>query len=705
MDFHNSNLDKILVSEEGFLHKHVTEVLPVELAAITLEKLDIVLKTGETQVYEYSLTIGDEIEYFESRIVYSTENSVLAIVRDITERKRTEESLLASESRYRSVISVSNTGVWEYSNKKKYLWCTKEYFEMLGRNVSDYIMDGTANINEVWVELLHPDDRDKAFSIFMEYLKNGSVGMYENYYRMKHANGSWLWIWSRGQTLKNTDGNLSNLTVGTHINITELKEMEFNLFNEKEKFKTTLISIGDGVISTDIKGNVLIMNKVSEQLTGWTQEEAVGKPIEEVFYIMNEFTREPCENPVKRVLETGETVEMANHTMLISKDGTERPIEDSAAPIKDESGNIRGVVLVFRDFTEKKRSQDEIKYLSFHDHLTRLYNRRFFEVEMERIDTERNLPISIIMGDVNGLKLINDTFGHSVGDELLVKATKILKDSFRADDIVARVGGDEIAVLLPKTDASEAKELIKRLQTNLKKEQVRDIEISISFGCETKIDSTESLALVLKKAEDYMYNNKLFESPSVRGRVIDNIITTINAKSPREKAHSERVSQLCIAIGDALKMGEYDINRLKALGLFHDIGKIAIADDILNKPDKLTESEYKEICRHAEIGYRVLSAVNDMSEMAEHVLYHHERWDGKGYPKGLKGGSIPLPSRICALADAYDAMTSDRSYRPAMSNEDAVAELKKNAGTQFDPELVEVFVEQVLPEYRNGNTD
>ncbi len=482
----------------------------------------------------------------------------------------------------------------------------------------------------------------------------------------------------------------------------ELNTTNEALRKEKEQFKTTLLSVGDGIISTDAHGKVLILNPIAEQLTGWTQEEAVGRSIEEVFHIFNEFTRERCENPVQKVLENDDIIELANHTMLISKDGIERPIEDSAAPIKDEKGNITGVVLVFRDFTEKKKNQDEIKYLSFHDHLTGLYNRRFFEAEMERLDTQKNLPFTIIMGDVNGLKLINDSFGHSVGDELLNKTAKALKENFRADDIIARVGGDEYAILITKTDGSDAQKLINRTVESLKKEKVRDLDVSISFGWATKTDVLQTIDSLTKKAEDYMYNNKLFEGPSARGRVIDSIVAAINAKSPREQAHSKRVSELCIAIGEELKLEEGEIKRLKVFGLLHDIGKIAIADDILNKPDGLTDKEYNEIKRHPEIGFRILSTANDMSELANYVLLHHERWDGKGYPRGLVGDSIPLPSRICAIADAYDAMTSDRSYRPATTNEFAVEELQKNSGTQFDPELVDIFLEKVLPEFSNG---
>lgn len=352
--------------------------------------------------------------------------------------------------------------------------------------------------------------------------------------------------------------------------------------------------------------------------------------------------------------------------------------------------------LIVDDITERKKYLDEITYLSFHDHLTGLYNRGFMETELTRLDTKRNLPLSIIMGDVNGLKLINDTFGHKTGDELLKKVAMILKTTCRNDDIIARLGGDEFALILPKTGEAEAQKLIERILAAAKEQKVKNIDISISFGLATKTDITQNKDMITKKAEDKMYNNKLFDGSNYRGKVIDNVIQVVNKKSPREEAHSKRVSDLCVAMGKELGMTEAEINTLEKFGLLHDIGKIAIADEILNKPEQLTEREYFEIKRHSEVGFRILSTVNDMLEIANYVLYHHERWDGKGYPKGLKGDTIPLVSRICTIADAYDAMTSDRSYRPAMTHEYAIEELKKNKGTQFDPELVDIFISKVL---------
>ena len=457
----------------------------------------------------------------------------------------------------------------------------------------------------------------------------------------------------------------------------ERKELEIELSLEKKLLKTTLTSVGDGVISTDYKGNIVFLNKVGEMLTGWTQEDAKGKPIEDVFNIVNEYTREKNENIVKKVLKSRKIEELANHTILIGKNGSESPIEDSAAPIIQENGEIIGVVLVFRDFSEKKLKQEEIEYLSYHDQLTGLYNRRFYEEELTRIDVERNLPLTIVMGDVNGLKLVNDSFGHAMGDELLQKAAEVINNGCRADDIIARLGGDEFVIILPKTDAAEAENIIKRIRALASIEKVGSLNISISFGYGTKTSKDEGIQVIFKETEDQMYTNKLFESSSIRSKTIDLIMSTLYEKNEREMFHSERVSEICDAIASNMNLDKDAITQIKVAGLMHDIGKIGIDEKILNNPNKLNYDEWKEIKRHPEIGYRILSSVNEFSETANYVLEHQERWDGKGYPRGLKGMEISIPARIIALADAFDAMTSERNYKKALNEEEAILEIRR----------------------------
>lgn len=478
--------------------------------------------------------------------------------------------------------------------------------------------------------------------------------------------------------------------------LSKIEIEQYKVRENEEKLYATLTSVGDGVIAVDRNGIVNFMNPVAQQLTGWRQEEAYGKAFELVFNIINEFTREKVENPVEKVFEIQEVIELANHTVLVSKDGSERAIEDTAAPIKDKFGKVIGVVLVFRDFSDKKEKRKQIEYLSYHDQLTGLYNRRFFEEELRRLDTGRNLPLSFLYADVNGLKTINDAFGHQYGDMLIQQVSDVFKTECRADDIIARTGGDEFIFLFPKTDPVFVQELTNRIKEKIEQKTIMDISISISFGWDTKHEKNQSVWNVLKNAENIMYQKKIYDSSSKRSDVIRSILHTLHLKSPREEAHAQRVSMICEALGEAYNLSDDEIRELRTAGKLHDIGKIAIDEVVLKNPGKLSDAEWVQIKHHPETGFRLLGTSSEYYNIAEFVLAHHERWDGTGYPNGLKGEDIHWKARIIALADAYDAMTCERSYRNTFSKDEAIAEIRKNAGIQFDPDISRVFIEKVL---------
>jgi len=341
-------------------------------------------------------------------------------------------------------------------------------------------------------------------------------------------------------------------------------------------------------------------------------------------------------------------------------------------------------------------AEHRIKYLSYHDQLTGLYNRRFYEEELYRLDTERNLPMTIAMGDVNGLKLTNDAFGHAAGDLLIKTVAHILKRECRNEDIVARIGGDEFVMLLPGADAQSAEAIIDRINASMANEKVDNIILSISFGVAVKQDVSESIHDVFKKAEDAMYKLKLSESSNTRRKTIELLLKVLYEKDKRELLHSKRVSEICGAIASEMDFDVNEINQIKMAGLMHDIGKTGIDEKILKKTQKLDAGERMIFERHSEIGYRILSSVNEFSEIARYVLEHHERWDGNGYPKGLKGEQISLQARILIVADAYDDLTSERTYKKALSEEAAIAEIKKCSGTMFDPYVTKIFVEKYL---------
>ncbi|MDT8719260.1 diguanylate cyclase [Clostridium sp. 19966] len=476
------------------------------------------------------------------------------------------------------------------------------------------------------------------------------------------------------------------------IQYEQIAESERKLAASEEKNKAIVNAIPDLLFVIDDKGYFLDCTSGDEGLLLVPKIKFIGKSISE---LMPEDVAKNAMEKLALVIENGK-LQTFQYKLDIS--GKEHYFE-----VRMVKSNDKEVLAISRNMTVERRnelaliaSENNLKYLSYHDQLTGLHNRRFFEEKLRELDKEENLPLTIIMADVNGLKLINDSFGHVFGDKLLIKVAELLKKACIEGDVLARLSGDEFIILLPKTDCDRAENIVKYIESLELTEKINSIDISVSFGYATKKEPTERISDILKKSEDNMYKIKLFQRPSMRGKTINTIISTLHEKNKREEQHSHRVSNLCEAMGRALQFPEDRVRELKTVGLLHDIGKIAIEENILNKNGKLTENEWNEIKQHPEIGYRILSTVSDMQEIAQYVLAHHERWDGKGYPRALKSEEIPLQARIISIADAYDAMVSERSYRDALPEEVAIEELKRNAGTQFDATLLDIFIEKVL---------
>lgn len=336
-----------------------------------------------------------------------------------------------------------------------------------------------------------------------------------------------------------------------------------------------------------------------------------------------------------------------------------------------------------------------------HDVLTGLFNRRSFIEEMARLDSDLPLPLSLILADINGLRLINDEFGMESGDRLIVEVADLLKGSCREEDFIARIGGGEFCILMPKADKELTQVICKRIDDRCEQyDSGTDgaFRPDISLGHQTRMVLQESMEDIVKDAEMRMYRHKLLEAKSAYSSIVTSIISILRVKYEDTVEHDNREKCLCRGIGLALGISNTMHDELDLTSILHDIGKIAVSDAIINKHAKLTKEEKREIQKHPEIGYRIIQSIREFQHISDYVLFHHEKWDGTGYPRKLTGEEIPLISRIISIVDAYVAMTMNRPYREALPEEYAINEIKTCAGTQFDPAIARIFIEKVLGE-------
>lgn len=406
-----------------------------------------------------------------------------------------------------------------------------------------------------------------------------------------------------------------NKFVTVITDVSEITEINQKILKQNEFLKTMLSSVHDGFISTDLEDKVTMMNYSAEKMTGWSQGEAYGKQLSTVFKMVGKEPEDKIDMP--------ESQYIAKEKFLIDRFGNMISIEESTAPIVNGSGKVYGKVILFRDISEKNYRIRHIEYLSYHDQLTGVYNRHFFDEELKRIDTERNLPISLVMIDVNGLKLTNDAFGHQMGDTLLKKIAHILKLEFRADDIIARIGGDEFAVILPNTRQEEVLPILERVQYAADHAKLENIVLSFSAGSDTKTIPFENIMEVFIRAENEMYRNKLTESKLMRSRTVQLIIDSLSEKCEKTSVNHSEVKRWCNAIGKELNLTQEELNKLHLAALIYDIGKISISAELLSKTEKLTESEYEKIMKHPEVGYQILKSVDQYASIAEYLSLIH----------------------------------------------------------------------------------
>jgi diguanylate cyclase (GGDEF)-like protein/PAS domain S-box-containing protein len=508
-------------------------------------------------------------------------------------------------------------------------------------------------------------------------------------FRLLHKDGTLVWVIGQFAPFLGEDRKVLGY-IATFSDITGRRKAEKALRLSKERFsKAFNASPTTMSITTLEEGRYINVNERFCSVVGYTLKDILGRTS----------------------LELGFWVDPSDRAKVLQRLAGKQPVRDMEILFRRQLGDhrlglysaekidIKGeqcLLSIVTDITERKQAEEKIKYLSFNDKLTGLYNRAFFEEEMKRLDTPRQLPLSLIMGDINGLKLTNDALGHLEGDKLLIKVAEILKKSCRQEDCIARWGGDEFIVLLPGCDEINTAKVFERIKKYCRNIDDFPIQTSISLGMATKNYITRDLREVIKEAEDKMYRNKLLEARSARSTFLISLEKTLWTRSHETKEHCQRLQEIALKIGRDLNLPGCELDNLKLLAALHDIGKIAIPNNILENPGKLSPEDWETMKKHPEIGYRIALSSPEMAPIAEAILTHHERWDGTGYPLGLKEEEIPLISRIIAIADTYDVMVNGRPYQKPVTKEEALGEIENCAGAQFDPYLVKESIVVLL---------
>ncbi|GAB1477401.1 diguanylate cyclase [Bacillota bacterium] len=631
---------------------------------------------------DYGISVGSTIGHNEttesgSYTVYETE--ILSGAGDLLgvfgfSKDVTQEVLLSNFPgfAYRSIddeeytMTFISAGCYELTGYKQE--------ELIGKAPSYY-------------SLIQPGYNEKLMRQWKTDLKPDEVGSEE--YPITAASGETKWVWE--QYHERRDPNQVYIaTEGFITDITEKKLAERALAASEDRFRSMFERAPLGIAIVDTESNVAL--EINNKFV-----EIMGRPREELLNIpWLDYTHpDDIELNIKNLDYLSITSGFSMNKRYIKGDGSIIWANMTVVPFPSVTTTSKRHFCMIEDITIRKQAEEDILYLSYNDALTGLHNRRYYELMVKRLDNKAKLPLSMIVADVNGLKLVNDAFGHMAGDELLLKIADSLKETSRPDDIVARIGGDEFVLLLPNTTYAEAESIIDKICSSISGKKVNYINCSVSFGLAARETLADEINSIFIRAEDQMYRNKLSEGMRMRSETIKAITNALYEKSDQEHRHSERVADFCEMMGKALAMNASEISELKTAGLLHDIGKIGIDLRLLNKREPLSDTEWMEVKHHSEIGYRILKSVAEFTAIAEYVLHHHERIDGQGYPRGITGREIPLQSKIIGLADAYDQMTDycfpDKKKPP----EEAFDELRRHSGTQFDGDLVEIFIREL----------
>ena len=358
--------------------------------------------------------------------------------------------------------------------------------------------------------------------------------------------------------------------------------------------------------------------------------------------------------------------------------------------LRDNENKLIGKLFVFHDETNARQTFFELENSMLFDTVTGLYNKQSFYTQIPQWNNPEYWPVSIVVCNVDGLRAMNEAYGTAYGDLVMRQIASYIRRRVGEETFCAKMDNGDIVIILEKTVNADAGDIMEAVKGEVHDFYER-MPVSVEFGIATKEDNEMTIEKAMQIARTSMQNKKMLKEKSASSSIIDSLRQTLAESDDNTEEHVERTREMCGRLGRELGLEDAMIGKLELLAVLHDIGKVAIPQHIIKKQGKLTPEERKIIEQHTVKGYRIAKSNPELSEVAEGILCHHEKWDGTGYPNNLKAEEIPLEARVISAVESHDVMVNDRPYHKAMSEREAIAELRRCSGTQFDPHIVEVF--------------
>jgi diguanylate cyclase (GGDEF)-like protein/PAS domain S-box-containing protein len=600
-----------------------------------------------------------------------------------------------------SAVKVDRLYVYNYDFEQKiaynsHEWCADGIFPLLDRNepipfakLSDILelhLDGKT----VFIPNLYNPADEKADIYFFEEQVVRSIALFP----MLHNEECLGFIGSdmnRNLREFNEQDLFALKALAEILTCAELRcRVEAGHMELEKKYIDLVEQTSDWVWEVNSEICFTYANKHVENITGYKPEELLGKT---PFSFMEPAEAKKVEKIIADAFARRESLKQVPNK-FIHKDGSVIYFETSGVPVFNASGAIAGYRGITRDVTARVKDDQKLAYLSLHDRLTGVYNRAYFEEELSRLENSRDYPITMLYADVNGLKMVNDAFGHEKGDELLKTVAKVLKNSLRKPERLARIGGDEFAAVMVNTGEAQGQKIVSRIRANIARynKETRSFPLGVSIGVATAESRDVSLADLFRKADDMMYRDKIMQGRECLGTYIEMNKAKTESGGPDQDRHLNRLVRMCRVLGQRLGLGPKKLSDLVLLAKAHNLGTAGIPDKIFYKQDRLSNEEQSIMRLHPEKGYRIALASSKLSGIADLFLKHHEWWDGTGYPLGLKATAIPMECRILAVAEAFLMLVTGCADKNALSNAEALDQLQKLSGSRFDPQVVEALV-------------